>query len=149
MGRALTWLLVVRYHLHGSCCFHHKASRNSFQRQQRVLFSTWCWGGFLSPELDVLQIGSRSHQQLWPSIFWLFAHPIPEFLSLHLVPWFAATDFCRLLVLTILALFFKAIPSDSFNLRYCCGKYASREQFHRKKCLSDLIYIVACPLKLD
>lgn len=59
-----------------------------------------------------------------------------------------APAFCRLLVLPIFPLFFKAIPSDSFNLRYCCGKYASGEQFHGKM-LKGLDLHVACPLKLD
>lgn len=43
-----------------------------------------------------------------------------------------ATALCSLLVLPILSLIFKAIPFDSFNLLYCCGKYAAGEQFHGK-----------------
>lgn len=43
-----------------------------------------------------------------------------------------ATALHSLLVLPVLPLFFKAIPSDSFNLLYCCTKYATGEQFHGK-----------------
>lgn len=108
--------------------------------------------GFLPAVFDVLQTVSRSHQQHRPSIFWLFACPVPEFLSAHFSPvscnlekllFFVGFSFCQ----------FLPCFSRQFHLTRSTSGIAA-ENMHlgnsfMEKCLSDLIYIVACPLKLD
>lgn len=85
--------------------------------------------GFLPAVLTV----SRSRQQLRPRPCWPFAHPeLENCFPPGQAPAPAAEESSSFLVLQVLALFSTTILSDSFNLPYCCGKYASRERFSWK-----------------